>query len=163
PATAKHAVQRDAIGLFGQARGDQRLLRAVQRALGVELRQVAVEAGVEARARQPLATGGGSDQVLLRGNLLRQRLPAQPRLGNFAEAGLDGLLVLRKRDVAIGRGHAQRRAQPATLEDRQVDARNEAPKLRAAIEQPRQFVAGRTDASGQRDRRKERRACRAYI
>src|SRR5690606_39699505 len=41
PATAKHAVQRDAIGLFGQARGDQRLLRAVQRTLGVEVQQEA--------------------------------------------------------------------------------------------------------------------------
>ena len=122
---------------------------------------MAVDAGLVARRGQGLGPGGGIDQLLLRSHLLRQGLRLHQGIGDLAEAGLDRLLVLRQRDVAVGGGHAQARAQAPTLEDRQVDARDEAPDPGAAVEQAGKIVAGRAEAAGQADRGEERRARRA--
>src|SRR5688500_6681207 len=52
PAAPEDPVERDAIGLFGQVYRHQPAARSVQRALRIELGEVAVATGLVARLRQ---------------------------------------------------------------------------------------------------------------
>src|SRR5690606_6842929 len=141
PPAAQRLVQGDAVGLFRQPRGHDGLLRRVQRALRVEQYQEAVQTGFVAGFRQAMRAFGGRQQGLLGVELLGQRARQREGIGHFPETGLDGALVVGQRDVAVDLGHPQCRAQAPTLEDRQVDARDEAPAHGAAVEQARELAA----------------------
>ena len=143
--------------LLGQAQANQRLLRAVEAALGIEHAQIAVHTGLKTRF--------GQLQRFLRG-VYGAGLCAQARtplcavgqgVGHFAKGRLHGFFVLRQGDALVGLRYLHPGAQAPAVKNGQLDLRHKAPGAIAAGKQRIQFPAGRADAAGQGNAGKQRR------
>jgi hypothetical protein len=140
----------------------QALLRGQQRALRVQhlqvnwLRRCDSAGRPGAGARPPPAAC-----ALLCVTLRAQRCAAGQAIGHFAEGGLDGLFVLRHRDVAARLHGCQVGLVAAGVEQRLQQLRGKAP--RGVLEQVAQVRAGRAHTAGQRDARKEGRTRRTDV
>ena len=75
--------------------------------------------------------------MFLRDDLLLEGSARRERVADVLERRLDGLLILRDRDILLDLRQVQVGDVGAASEDRQADARFEGPLLRAVAEQPR--------------------------
>src|SRR5258706_6974029 len=163
PAAAERAIEIDEVGEPLLLRRHQRELRVVVAGLRGEHLEIAVDAVAIAELRKLEAALLRRRIALLRGELLVERAACGEPVGDFAERGLDRLLVLRDADVLADGRDIEVGAQRAALEDRRHELRHEGPGERAGAEQAGQCGALGADARGETDIGEERGARGADI
>ena len=102
--TAQHLVQGNEIAQTGQTEADQGLLGSVERPLGNEDAQVAVDSSFVASLRKTVSFLQGIHQGLLGILLFHQPGPQGERVADFPEGRLDRLLVVGDGDIPIHLG-----------------------------------------------------------
>ena len=125
-----------------------------QIAVGIERVELRIHAAAVADVGQPLAILQRGDQRFLLDAALAHSLVGDQGVGDFGERGLDGLLVLDQRAVALRFGEPDVGFQPSRGEDRLRHLRDETPRAVRPAEQARELRALPAQEAAQADLRK---------